>query len=91
MLPESMDVLIKIRFSAGRLIIVLQNLGDKMRRTGSIPITSSASICCVDFIKPISAVIEEPTRPAKSSDVMIGDISRMITVAKATPVTSAEP
>ena len=52
---------------------------------GCTPIDRRASICSVTFMVPISAAIDEPTRPASMSPVMVGPSSRSIPMLTITP------
>jgi hypothetical protein len=45
-------------------------------RTGSLPSTLRASICCVTAIDPSSAAMPEPTRPVTIRAVSTGPSSR---------------
>ena len=53
--------------------------------TGSVASAFNASICSVTRIVPISAAIEEPTRPVTISPTSTGDSSRSIDKATALP------
>ena len=68
-----------------------QRRGATTRLSGSTPIISMLDNCSVDFISPISAVMEEPALPAKSSAVITGPSSRSNTTASPTPTASWAP
>ena len=59
--------------------------------TGSIAIISIATSCSVVFIRPISAVIAEPARPAKSSALTTGPSSRNNDSATIVPSACSAP
>ena len=57
----------------------------------STALASSASICSVTFIAPISAPIPAPTRPATRRPVMSGPVSRMSAIARAAGIIASAP
>jgi len=58
---------------------------------GSTAIISSAVICSVAFIRPISAVIADPARLANNRAATTGPSSRTSERATNVPTASAEP
>ena len=54
-------------------------------RSGSVPSTRSASICCVTTIEPSSAAMPEPTRPVTISAVSTGPSSRTMDTQTSRP------
>ena len=68
-----------------------QNIGATTREYGSTAIISIADNCSVDFMMPISAVIAEPARLAKSNAATTGPSSRTRVSATSAPTASAEP
>ncbi len=67
-----------------------QNRGATTRAMGSTAIISMAASCSVAFIRPISAVIAEPARLAKSSAATTGPSSRSNDNATIEPTASAD-
>ena len=59
--------------------------GTKRYCTGSVASACSASICSVTRMVPISAAIDEPTRPVTISPTSTGDSSRSIASATTLP------
>jgi hypothetical protein len=57
----------------------------------STAFASSASICSVTFIAPISAPMPAPTRPATSSPAVNGPVSRMSAIARPAGIIASAP
>ena len=68
-----------------------QKRGATTRAIGSTAIISIAESCSVAFMRPISAVIAEPARLAKSSPATTGPSSRTSDSATSTPSDSEAP
>ena len=68
-----------------------QKRGATILATGLTAIISIADNCSVAFIKPISAVIAVPARPANNNAVTTGPSSRTNASATRTPMASEEP
>ena len=75
----------------GIAITPAQKRGAITREIGLTAIISIADNCSVAFIKPISAVMAVPARPANSKAVTTGPSSRTKAKATSTPIASDEP
>jgi len=68
-----------------------QKRGATTRAMGDTAIMSIAVSCSVAFMRPISAVIAEPAREAKSSAETTGPSSRTSESATSIPIDSVAP
>ena len=57
----------------------------------STALASSASICSLTFIAPISAPMPAPTRPATSSPAVSGPVSRISAIASPAGIIASAP
>ena len=71
--------------SSGSMTMPEITRGTKRYWTGSVASALSASICSVTRIVPISAAIDEPTRPVTISPTNTGESSRSMARATALP------
>ena len=89
--PPNTPIAENIAASNGMEMTPPQKRGATTRAIGFTAIMSIAFSCSVAFIRPISAVTEEPARDAKSNPATTGPSSRVRESATRMPSASVEP